>query len=407
MTRVIDYVDPVAGYTGHLVYDLDQCRLAVGGCRAQPAVTAGMLAELASRMTLKQRVLGVGADGAKCGIALDPHAPDSAAAIARFVAFLRDELQHRFSMGCDMGTRFDALELAAQAAGVSSIKYAVKQAQRLTEDEFQSRILVLDQQVGLRTVSQRRAGHALAHSAIAVGRFLGLPVRGLHCGLQGFGNLGRSAAESLIDAGALVTAVADEGGCATHPRGLDIGRMLSLPPQRPVLSMLATPLRLPSQALFDLPVDVLILAAGEDALTAEQAAVLPAQAVVVGANCGLSPTVERLLVDRGVLVVPDFIGGIGGSASMEALFGPPETPSPAAVLDTVAQLIHELLGDVLSGARDRGVSPATIGQDIAAAAVVDPDRPPYGFSPYVRRSRTPQGNRAAVARPIIKPQGER
>jgi len=395
--HVLEYVDPVEGCTGFLVYDGHDCRLAAGGCRMQAGLTVDTLTMLAKRMSLKQRVLGLNVDGAKCGIDYDPRAAGSQQVLKRFLEFLRHELQTRYSMGCDMGTRFEQLEHIAMNMGIGSVKGAVKKAQGLTDDEFRQRLNVLDAPVGTRTVSKRRAGHALASAARTAAQVAGHQIKGLHVGLQGFGNLGRAAAESLTSWGALVTAVGDEYGCVVNPRGLDIAHMLQIDPSRRVVDMLGQPLRLPPSAICEFPLDVLVLAAVEDAITPEQARILPIPVVVVGANGGLRPDVEQILLDRGILVVPDFIGGSGGSASMEALFGPTHTPSPDDVLDLLDGLVTELVTDILGAARARGLSPHQFALDIAAAATVSPDQPPYGVSPYLPARSRPQRNRVAVA----------
>ncbi|WP_051944305.1 Glu/Leu/Phe/Val dehydrogenase dimerization domain-containing protein [Streptacidiphilus rugosus] len=395
MTRVIEYRDPVENCPGFLVYDRMDSRLAAGGCRMSADLTADTLRTLAARMTLKQRVLGIGVDGAKCGIAYDPRGPERAAVLARFVRFLEGELRTRFSMGCDMGTRFEELERIAADAGIGSVKVAIRHAQQITDTEFRARMGLLDIPVGPLTLGQRRAGHALAHAALAAATHSGRRLTQVTVALQGFGNLGRAAAAALLDEAVRVTAVTDAYGCAIDPRGLDLARMLTIDQIRPVPGLLGDPMRLPKEALFDLPADVMILAGGEDAMSPAQAAVVPVPIVAVGANCGLSETAEQLLTDRGVLVVPDFIGGIGGSASMEALFGPTATPDPREVLDTLAAMMRELVGDILCGARDRGVSARRIALDIAAAAGPTGDRP-YGTSPYRVSRAAPRGRRAAV-----------
>jgi glutamate dehydrogenase (NAD(P)+) len=395
--HILEYVDPVVGCTGFLVYDGLDCRLAAGGCRMQAGLTVDTLTMLAKRMTLKQRVLGLNVDGAKCGIDYDPRAAGSQQVLKRFLEFLRPELQARFSMGCDMGTQFEQLENLIRSMGLSSIKGAVKKAQGLTDDEFQRRLSVLGARVGTHTVSSRRAGHALASAARTAAQVAGHQIKGLHVGLQGFGNLGRAAAESLTKSGALITAVGDEYGCVVNPRGLDITRMLQSDQKCPVVDILGQPLRLPPSAICEFPLDVLVLAAAEDAITPEQASVLPIPVVAVGANGGLRPQVEQILVDRGILVIPDFVGGCGGSASMEALFGPKRTPSPDEVLNTLDNLVTELVTDILGAARDRGLSPHQVALDIAAAADVNPDRPPYGASPYLSSRPRPRGNRVATA----------
>lgn len=93
-----------------------------------------------------------------------------------------------------------------------------------------------------------------------------------------------------------------------------------------------------------------MLAACEDAVSEEEAVVLPARAVAVGANDGLFPEVEGLLYRRQVPVVPDFVGGAGESASMDALFAPAGHPEPATVLEQAGEAV---VGDRAVGCRLR------------------------------------------------------
>jgi adenylosuccinate lyase len=390
MTQVLLYVDPGTGCRGFLVYDRLDHRLAAGGCRMQAGLTVETLTTLAARMTLKQRVLGLHVDGAKCGLDLDPRTEGSEGVLARFLDFLRHELATRYSMGCDMGTRFDQLEGIARGVGIDSVKSAVRVAQELSIDEFSRRMSVLDCRVGSRTVGQRRAGHALAHAALTAVRAAGYRSTGLRVGIQGFGTLGRGAAESLSESGALVTAVADRHGCVVDPHGLDVAAMLRTEPSRAVVDMLDHPVRRARTVLCELPLDVLLLAAGEDAITLEQAQALPVPIVAVGANCGLRPEAEQVLHHRGVTVLPDFVGGCGGSASMEALFGPDDTPSPQHVMDRIEIIVTEMVTDVLAAARTRNLPAGQVALDMTAAAAVLPDQRPYGASPYLRSRPTPE-----------------
>ncbi|MFD7260314.1 Glu/Leu/Phe/Val dehydrogenase dimerization domain-containing protein [Streptomyces sp. NPDC059874] len=382
MSTTIQYTDPVEGFSGWLVYDGHTADIAAGGFRVQPGVTEELVASLASRMTLKQRVLGLGVDGAKAGIDYDPASPGKPAAVRRFLDFLREELSGRFSMGCDMGTRWHELEELAALEGIPSIKYVVKKAQGIADQDFFDRLRALDAPVGALTLGQRRAGHALAHAALATARRQGRELSALTCSLQGFGNMGRAAAYSLLEHGVRITAVADAHACVVDPRGLDIARMLDSDQTSAVDSLAPGALRLPRESLLDLPADVLILAAGEDAISEEQARVLPCPVVVVGSNHGLSAPVEQRLADHGVLVVPDFIGGIGGSASIDALFGPAATPAPQEVLDSVAAMMDDLLDDLLSRARNLRTTPRQAALDFASVAIDKRGDRPYGTGPY-------------------------
>lgn len=382
MTEIIHYRHPDGTVQGWLAYDGDRSPLAAGGCRMQPGLDAARLAELAGRMTLKQKVLGLNVDGAKCGIDYDPRSAGGAEALRGFIGFLRDELRERFSMGPDMGTDWSALQRHALAAGVPSPKYAIRRAQGLTHEEFLARMLRLDSVVGLQRLSSRRAGHALAHAVIAAALATGT-TRRVRCALQGFGNLGRAAAYTLYEEGVRVIAVADEYGCVVDRTGLDIPRMLADPAATPV-PLLHTPgVRLPAAAVLDLDVDVLVLAACENAVDEGVWTDPHFGAVTVGANCGLSAQAEDELHHRGVFVVPDFIGGIGGSASMEALFGPREVPTAEQVLASLARLMNELVGDIRATSRRAGTTPRQAALDLAARGATDPDAPPYGCCPYL------------------------
>lgn len=377
MTDLIEYHDPVDGTRGWLVYRDARQRLAAGGCRVQPGLDAATLGTLADQMALKQRVLGINVAGAKCGLDLDPGAPGKSAVLGRFLAFLRDELANRYSMGPDMGTGWRELNGHAEAVGLPSVKYAIKTAQRLSDDEFARRMAVLEAPVRGVPVSARRAGHALAHAGIAAARCPGT----LTVALQGFGNLGRGAAYTLAEDGARVVAVGDEHGTVANPAGVDIPAMLGCPPGTPVPAM---PSGGRAAQLFTVPADVLILAGPADAMTPAQAARVPVPTVVVGANCGLSESAEQALTARNVVVIPDFIGGIGGSASMEVLFGPRECPGPQRVLDALATLMNDLVADVVAQARRSGDSPRAAATRLAARHTATPESPPYGGCAYLQ-----------------------
>jgi glutamate dehydrogenase (NAD(P)+) len=387
MTEILTYRDELYGTAGWLAYDGTPARLSAGGCRVQHGLTSATLATLASRMTLKQRVLGTNVGGAKCGLDLDPHAPYRDEVLRRFLRFLGPHLTTRFSMGCDMGTTFTELERFAAGEGIPSIKYAITQAQDITDEEFFGRLALLDANVGLLTVGQLRAGHALAHAALSIADHQGWN-RSLRVAIQGFGTLGRGAAHALLTAGVRVVAVADEYGCVSDPGGLDLAAMLLAPREVPVPQLVPGAIQLDRDAVLDAPVDLLILAAGGDAVSTARAQALPAAAVVVGANCGVSAATERILGDRGVVVIPDFIGGIGGSASMEALFGPPSRPTPEQVLTSLAGLMHELVGELLERSRWSGGTISQAARDLARGATVSATAPAYGSCPYARHPQS-------------------
>ncbi len=122
---VFHYRDPVVGLVGYLAIDGRHNSLAAGGFRVRPGLRAQTVARLVQAMTLEQRLLGLGVDGAKCGIYFDPADPDEPAAMRRFLRFLRPHLLTRFSMGPDMGNAWDEIESLARVEGIPSVKIAI------------------------------------------------------------------------------------------------------------------------------------------------------------------------------------------------------------------------------------------------------------------------------------------
>lgn len=376
---LLEYKDPDEGFRGFLAYAGLQRPIAAGGFRVQRGLRAELIQALADDMALKHQVLGTNVDGAKCGIDYDPQSPGKPEAMRRFVRFLKPHLLGRLSLGPDMGTTWTELEHAAREEGVPSVKAAIARAQGLSERDLFRRIELLDVRVGALTVGELRAGHALAHATLeALGAVASSSAR-RRVAIQGFGTLGRAAALSLHEAGVVVAVVADEHLSLRRDRGIDV----------PVLIESLRGSRLSDGAgnghvgrrelVFEHDVDVVVLAACEDSMSLDEAARLRARAVVVGANHGLSPAVEALLHARGIPAVPDFIGGIGGSASVDVLFAPTVAPTPAEILVQVGTLSTELTRRVLTASSAAGTAPRTAALRLAAGTRVPADSKPYGL----------------------------
>lgn len=377
--RLFEYVDPEEGFRGYLAYAGGERPLAAGGFRVQEGLTAGAIESLARAMRLKERMLQLNVDGAKCGIDYDPAAPGKREAMRRFIRFLEPHLRARLSLGPDMGTSFGEIEEVARQEGITSVKSAVARAQGLREGEVLERLRLLDARLGPLTLGERRAGHCLAAAALAVLKRAAGPGGRPTCAVQGFGTLGRSAVLSLHEAGVAVTSLADEHATIRLDAGLDLPRLLASPLRAPVSNHRGEAAVDDRSAVLRAPVDVLVLAACENAMTNEDASVLPARAVVVGANDGLATQVEGLLHRRKVPVVPDFIGGAGGSASMDALFAPARRPEATMVLERSGEVVAGLARRVLAKSSGEGMAPREAALALADDAPVSPDSKPYAL----------------------------
>jgi glutamate dehydrogenase (NAD(P)+) len=132
------------------------------------------------------------------------------------------------------------------------------------------------------------------------------------CVVQGFGNVGSVAAHELVERGATVMAVSDiSGGVYSRP-GLDLAAVHAWIGNHGSLEGYPDAEHVSNADLLELPCDILVLAALEDQVTAENAGRIEARMIAEGANGPTSVEADAILVERGVVVLPDILTNAGG-----------------------------------------------------------------------------------------------
>jgi glutamate dehydrogenase (NAD(P)+) len=132
------------------------------------------------------------------------------------------------------------------------------------------------------------------------------------CVVQGFGNVGGIAAHELAEKGATVLAVSDISGGVYSERGLDLARVRSWVDDEGSLAGFPDADHVTNAELLELPCDILVLAALEDQLTAENAPRIDAKLIAEGANGPTSIEADAILADRRIPVLPDVLTNAGG-----------------------------------------------------------------------------------------------
>ena len=137
--------------------------------------------------------------------------------------------------------------------------------------------------------------------------------------VQGFGAVGRHAARFLAGRNAVLIAVSDSRGTIHDPGGLDLGTLIPLKAAGRTVCDYPGGTVLERDAIVDVECDIWIPAARPDVVREDNVARLKTRLVVQGANIPFTAGAERILHDRGVMVVPDFIANAGGviCAAME------------------------------------------------------------------------------------------
>ncbi len=130
--------------------------------------------------------------------------------------------------------------------------------------------------------------------------------------VQGFGNVGSWTARAMHERGARIVAVSDVYGGVYNAQGIDL-RMLQrhIADNGNVLNFTGGD-SLTNDELLALDVDVLVPAALEGQITADNAAKVRARIVAEGANGPTTLEADKILRAQGTIVIPDILCNSGG-----------------------------------------------------------------------------------------------
>jgi glutamate dehydrogenase (NAD(P)+) len=143
-------------------------------------------------------------------------------------------------------------------------------------------------------------------------RRIDLNLEGARIAVQGFGNVGSSAAELFVQAGGKIVAAQDHTGTIVNGQGFDLAKLIPHVRDTGGVAGFKDAEVCDNEAFWDLPCEILIPAALEGQINADRARRIQAKLVLEGANGPTVPSADDILADRGILVVPDVICNAGG-----------------------------------------------------------------------------------------------
>jgi glutamate dehydrogenase/leucine dehydrogenase len=280
---------------------------AKGGVRFHPGVTRDEVAGLAALMTWKCAVVDIPFGGAKGGVICDPTTMSRnelrQITLGYTLAIMPNIGPHKDILAPDVNTDEQTMawmvEAASRMAGYNV--FGIVTGKPLTMGGSQGRAEATGRGVAIATARlAHKAGMRLENTTVAV---------------QGFGKVGAYTARILAAMGCKIVAVSDISGGLHNPRGLDIESLaqhVTHAPNHLLEGYHGNAGRITNDELLYLAVDVLIPAAMENQITAANADRIQARAIVEGANGPTTPEADRILLDRGVQVVPDILANAGG-----------------------------------------------------------------------------------------------
>ncbi|MBI4347435.1 MAG: Glu/Leu/Phe/Val dehydrogenase [Elusimicrobia bacterium] len=130
--------------------------------------------------------------------------------------------------------------------------------------------------------------------------------------VQGLGNVGYHSAKFLQEAGARIVGLVEFDGALHDPKGLDVDAVVAHRKNAGRIGGFGKAAELPREAGLELDCDILVPAALENVITAENAPRIKAKIIAEGANGPTTAAGDEILVKRGVRVLPDVFLNAGG-----------------------------------------------------------------------------------------------
>ncbi|MEE4331813.1 MAG: Glu/Leu/Phe/Val dehydrogenase [Wenzhouxiangella sp.] len=300
-------------FTGHRVLHNDLRGPGKGGLRYHPDVNLDECKALALWMTCKCAVLNLPFGGAKGGISVNPKELSLMEVERLSRGFIR-----RIADAIGPNTDIPAPDVYTNEHimgwMMDEYSHAVRQH---SPGALTGKPIALGGSAGRSTATGRGGAVCVQEWA----RRQSWTPKDTSVAIQGFGNAGQSIARLLDAEGYRIVAVSDSKGGIHDPDGLNIEEVIRAKNDgqsvdeiycKGSVSDSCEVDRISNEELLQLDVDLLIPAALEDVITADNARDIQASVIVELANGPTSGEADHILEERGIVVIPDILANAGG-----------------------------------------------------------------------------------------------
>jgi glutamate dehydrogenase (NAD(P)+) len=275
-----------------------------GGLRYHPSVHLGEVCALAMWMTWKCALVGLPFGGAKGGICCDPQAMSPGE---------RERLTRRY-------TQEILLVIGPQVDILAPDVNTNEQTMAWIMDTYSMQVgysvpgvvtgkpIVIGGSLGRREATGRGVVYCV-QEACALQK---IALQGARVVVQGFGNVGSVTAALMNELGARVIAVSDVRGGVYHDNGLDIAKLVKHQQEKKTVTGFPEAEAITNADLLTLPCTILVPAALERQITADNAGKLQCRILAEAANGPTTPEADVILHERGIFVIPDVLCNAGG-----------------------------------------------------------------------------------------------
>jgi glutamate dehydrogenase/leucine dehydrogenase len=273
-----------------------------GGLRYHPAVDLDEAKALAFWMTMKCALVGVPFGGGKGGLEIDPKQLSEKELERVTRAFTRQLEPH---IGPDVDV--PAPDVGTNAGVMDWIR-----------DEYSTLVgkdtsmVVTGKPVSAGGSDGRTEATGLggAYVLLAILEKTGKKPTGMTVALQGFGNVGSFVAQYLAEAGMRIVAISDSTSGVYDDGGIDVRAAARYKKEHGTLRGFGAALA--PENVLTLPVDIVVPAALENAISETNAADIKARIILEMANGPTTLEADAILKANDVLVIPDILANAGG-----------------------------------------------------------------------------------------------
>ena len=338
-----------------------------GGIRFHPEETLSTVKALSAWMTWKTAITNLPLGGAKGGVICDPKSMSAGELERLSRGYVR-------ALGEYIGPEIDV-----PAPDV----YTTPQIMAWMMDEYEN--IVRHSAPGVITGKPLEVwgslgrGDATAKGGMYVlreaAKTLGMDLSKAKVAIQGFGNAGQFALKLVREMfHSNVVAISDTKGGIYSEKGLDFDKLMEHKKKTGTVQNLPGTKNITNEELLELDVDVLIPAAIENQLRADNANKVKAKVILELANGPTTPEADDIFFKRKILVLPDFLSNAGGVTVSYFEWVQNQAGyywTEKEVYDRLDQKMTEATHAVLDAAKKYNIDPRTAAYTVSVKRVAD------------------------------------
>ena len=275
-----------------------------GGVRFHPDVTLGEVAALAMWMSWKCALTGLPYGGAKGGVTCNPRE----LSIGELERVTRRYTQELIPF---IGPQID---IPAPDMGTNEQTMAWMMDTYSLQTGHCVPAVVTGKPVSIGGSLGRReaTGRGVAYLVSRAMDTLGIAANGATAVVQGYGNVGAIAASTMARQGIKIIAVSDAFGGLYNVKGIDLDKLDEHVANTRSIVGFDGAEAITNEQLLLTPCDILVPAALERQITADNAAKIQCRILAEGANGPTTPEADAIISQRDIFVIPDILCNAGG-----------------------------------------------------------------------------------------------